>query len=67
MCLHIAQYLKLGICGIDIIAADPARPLAETGGVVLEINASPGIGGDREMTSVNAAREILNRVFDLPA
>lgn len=44
MCLHIADFMKLGICGIDIMTTDPTLPLAETGGVVLEVNASPGIG-----------------------
>lgn len=65
MCLHIADFMKLSICGIDIMATDHTVPLAETGGVVLEVNSSPGIGGDRELTSVNTAYEILTRVFDI--
>ena len=32
----------LDICGIDFMAPTLKRPLAETGGVVLEVNAAPG-------------------------
>jgi cyanophycin synthetase len=30
------------LAGVDVITPDPARPLAEAGGVVIEVNQSPG-------------------------
>ncbi|MFA4964868.1 MAG: hypothetical protein WC709_04425 [Thermoleophilia bacterium] len=30
------------LAGVDIITPDPSRPLADAGGVVIEVNASPG-------------------------
>jgi glutathione synthase/RimK-type ligase-like ATP-grasp enzyme len=30
------------LAGVDVITVDPARPLADTGGVVLEVNTTPG-------------------------
>lgn len=31
------------LAGIDIITTDPSRPLSETGGVILEVNTTPGL------------------------
>ena len=35
----------VGLClaGVDVITTDPARPLAETGGVINEVNGTPGL------------------------
>lgn len=38
-----AAAVGITLAGIDIITPDPSRPLAETGGVVLEINTTPGL------------------------
>lgn len=38
-----ARVLELDVAGIDIIARDIARPLEEQGGVVIEVNAGPGL------------------------
>ena len=39
---RVSKITGLDICGIDIMAQTLKRPLAETGGVVLEVNAAPG-------------------------
>ncbi|WP_069659486.1 cyanophycin synthetase [Arcticibacter eurypsychrophilus] len=41
-CQRIAKVIGLDICGIDIMAGDISRPLQQTNGVVLEVNAAPG-------------------------
>ena len=38
-----ARIIGLDICGIDIMATDVKKPFSETGGVVLEVNAAPGL------------------------
>lgn len=63
MCIEIADRFWLGICGIDILSEDFSKPLPETGWMVLEVNATPGIWWDRELTSVNTGREILRLLF----
>ncbi len=42
MCERIARIIGLDICGIDIMTDDLSKPLSETGGAVLEVNAAPG-------------------------
>jgi cyanophycin synthetase len=38
-----ARVLGLNIAGIDMISNDITKPLSENGGVILELNASPGL------------------------
>ncbi|MFM1930739.1 MAG: Cyanophycin synthetase, partial [Bacteroidota bacterium] len=42
MAERIAKIIDLDICGIDIMTTDIGKPLTETGGAVLEVNAGPG-------------------------
>ncbi len=42
MAERIARIIGLDICGIDIMTSDIGKPLHETGGAVLEVNAAPG-------------------------
>lgn len=42
-CINAAKALGLDICGVDICARDIGIPLERNNGVVLEINAAPGI------------------------
>ena len=42
MAERIARLIDLDICGIDVMTSDISKPLEETGGAVLEVNASPG-------------------------
>jgi len=65
VCVGIAKELGLGICWVDILSSDFTKPLSETGWVILEVNATPGLGGDRELTSVNTGRRILQKLFTL--
>jgi cyanophycin synthetase len=39
---RISRIIDLDICGIDIMTTDITKPLKETGGAVLEVNAGPG-------------------------
>ncbi|WP_340105854.1 cyanophycin synthetase [Rhodohalobacter sp. 8-1] len=39
---RVSKIIGLDICGIDLIAPTLTKPLADTGGVVLEVNAAPG-------------------------
>ena len=38
-----AATLEVGLCGLDVITSDPERPLAETGGAIIDVNAVPGL------------------------
>jgi D-alanine-D-alanine ligase-like ATP-grasp enzyme len=38
-----AQLLRIRFAGIDIVTRDPSLPLAESGGVILEVNATPNL------------------------
>jgi cyanophycin synthetase len=42
-CVLAAETVGLDIAGIDLVAADIGQPLAEQGGAVIEVNASPGL------------------------
>lgn len=42
MAERISRIIDLDICGIDIMTIDISKPLKETGGAVLEVNAGPG-------------------------
>lgn len=44
LCRRVARLFSLDIAGIDLICADISRPLAETGGIVCEVNAQPQVG-----------------------
>jgi cyanophycin synthetase len=43
MCVLAAQTVGLDIAGLDVIAGDIGLPLADQGGAVIEVNASPGL------------------------
>jgi cyanophycin synthetase len=38
-----ARIVGLDIAGIDLVTSDISRPLEETGGAIIEVNASPGL------------------------
>lgn len=42
MAERISRIINLDICGIDIMTSDISKPLKETNGAVLEVNAGPG-------------------------
>ncbi|WDI41788.1 hypothetical protein [Bremerella sp. P1] len=43
LCRKCALELGIQLAGVDIITADPSVPLEESGGVVLEMNTTPGL------------------------
>lgn len=43
LCIRAAKTMGLDICGIDICCEDISIPLEEQDGVVLEVNAAPGL------------------------
>ena len=40
-CARVVRALRVRLAGVDVITPDPAAPLADAGGVVLEVNAPP--------------------------
>ncbi len=41
-CRQAIDTIGLRLAGVDVVTADPSKPLQVTGGVILEVNASPG-------------------------
>jgi cyanophycin synthetase len=42
-CVEAARMVGLDIAGVDVVARDIGRPLEEQGGIIVEVNASPGL------------------------
>lgn len=42
-CVEAARMVGLDIAGIDVVASDISRPLEDQGGMIIEINAAPGL------------------------
>lgn len=67
-----AELVGLRLAGLDVIARDLARPLADSGGVVLEVNGAPGLShhyhvADRAQATrvaVPILEELLSRPKD---
>ena len=38
-----AVRLRLRLAGVDIVSLDPRRPLRENGGMIIEVNSTPGL------------------------
>lgn len=66
-CSKIPKIMDISLAGVDIITKDITKPLAETGGVINEVNTSPSleihykVRNQEQRTDV--AREILKRMF----
>lgn len=61
-----ARAIGLDIAGIDVIAPDLRRPLRETGGAVIEVNAAPGFRmhlAPSHGTPRNVARPAIDLMF----
>jgi cyanophycin synthetase len=63
-----AAELAVRLGGVDVVTAEPSRPLEETGGVVLEDNPVPGLWHHYNVADGPAGRRvavpILRRLFD---
>lgn len=66
MAERISKIIDLDICGIDIMTNDITKPLSETGGAVLEVNAGPGFRMHLAPTSGlprNVAGPVVDKLF----
>ena len=66
MAERISKIIDLDICGIDIMTTDISKPLSETGGAVLEVNAGPGFRMHLSPTSGlprNVAAPVIDKLF----
>lgn len=66
MCERIARIIGLDICGIDIMTDDLSKPLSETGGAILEVNAAPGFRmhlAPTEGLPRNVAEPVIDMLF----
>ncbi|TVQ50828.1 MAG: cyanophycin synthetase [Saprospirales bacterium] len=66
MAERISKIIDLDICGIDIMTTDISKPLEETGGAVLEVNAGPGFRMHLAPTTGlprNVAAPVMDKLF----
>lgn len=66
MCERISKIIDLDICGIDIMTHDISKPLSETNGAVLEVNAGPGFRmhlAPTEGLPRNVAAPVIDKLF----
>ena len=66
MAERISKIIDLDICGIDIMTTDITKPLSETGGAVLEVNAGPGFRMHLAPTTGlprNVAVPVIDKLF----
>ena len=59
-----AQALGLDVAGIDFVSPDISRPVRETGGGVIEVNAAPGFRMHLE-PSQGASRDVARPVIEM--
>ncbi|NGP75646.1 cyanophycin synthetase [Balneolaceae bacterium YR4-1] len=63
---RVSKITGLDICGIDLMAQTLAKPLADTGGIVLEVNAAPGFRmhlAPSKGTPRNVAAPVVDMLF----
>lgn len=66
MAERISKIIDLDICGIDVMTTDISKPLEDTGGAVLEVNAGPGFRMHLAPTSGlprNVAAPVIDKLF----
>jgi cyanophycin synthetase len=66
MAERISKIIDLDICGIDVMTTDITKPLAKTGGAVLEVNAGPGFRmhlAPTEGLPRNVAAPVIDKLF----
>ncbi|MCB9263186.1 MAG: cyanophycin synthetase [Flavobacteriales bacterium] len=66
MAERISKIIDLDICGIDIMTTDISKPLSETRGAVLEVNAGPGFRMHLAPTTGlarNVAAPVIDKLF----
>tara|TARA_R110001632_G_scaffold190548_2_gene311194 strand:- start:367 stop:3006 length:2640 start_codon:yes stop_codon:yes gene_type:complete len=63
---RISKIIDLDICGVDIMTTDISKPLSDTGGAVLEVNAGPGFRMHLAPTKGlprNVAGHVIDKLF----
>jgi cyanophycin synthetase len=63
LAVRAAQAVGLDVAGVDLILVDPGRSYRETGGAVLEVNASPGLRMHL-FPSVGRPRPVADAIVD---
>jgi len=63
ICSSAAKMLNLKLAWVDVITTDITKALSETHWIILEINSTPWIWWDRELTDVNTWKIILEKLF----
>lgn len=66
MAERISKIIDLDICGIDIMTTDISKPLKDTDGAVLEVNAGPGFRMHLAPTTGlprNVASHVIDKLF----
>jgi cyanophycin synthetase len=64
VCEQAAAVIGLDVAGIDLVCPDIRRPLRETGGGIVEVNAAPGFRMHLE-PSVGDRRDVAGPVVDM--
>ena len=59
-----AKIVGLDVAGVDVVAQDISRPLNEQGGVIVEVNAAPGLRMHLE-PSVGISRPVGEAIVDM--
>ena len=62
--IDAAKVIGLDIAGIDIVAQDISAPLEEQGGIIVEVNAAPGLRMHLE-PSVGISRPVGQAIIDM--
>jgi cyanophycin synthetase len=63
-CVEAAQVVGLDVAGIDVVALDISRPLEEQRGVIVEVNAGPGLRMHLE-PSAGTPRPVGEAIIDM--
>lgn len=64
LCERAARIIGLDIAGLDITSPDITRPLREVDGVIVEVNAAPGLRMHLQ-PSIGQPRNVAAAIFDL--
>jgi cyanophycin synthetase len=62
-CIEAARAIGLDVAGVDVVAMDIGRPLEDQGGIIVEVNASPGLRMHIEPSS-GSPRPVGEAVID---
>ncbi|OLP20199.1 cyanophycin synthetase [Leptolyngbya sp. 'hensonii'] len=63
---RVVKTIGLDIAGLDVVTSDISKPLRETGGVIVEVNAAPGFRmhvSPSQGIPRNVAEPVLNMLF----